>query len=94
MTGRKKKSNFWKIWSSHIQSFLGTTGYYRKFILNYAHISIELTNATRKSAPNVVRWSTAMNDEFYNLCHTLSQVPYLTIPPPHRHIHPTDRRIN
>ena len=33
-----------------VQSFLGTTGYYRKFIPNYAHISIELTYAMRKSA--------------------------------------------
>ena len=65
-----------------VQSFLGTTGYYRKFIPNYAHNSIELTNATRKSAPNVVCWSTAMNDEFYYLCHTLSQVSSLTIPTP------------
>ena len=65
-----------------VQSFLGTTGYYKKFILNYAHNSIELTNVTWKSAPNVVYWSTAMNDEFYNLCHTLSQVSSLPIPTP------------
>ena len=31
---------------------------------------------------NVVCWSTAMNDEFYYLCHTLSQVSSLTIPIP------------
>ena len=47
---------------------------------SHAHNSIELTNAMRKSAPNVVYWSTAMNDEFYYLCHTLSQVSSLTIP--------------
>ena len=65
-----------------VQSLLGTTGYYRKFIPNHAHNSIELTNVTRKSAPNVVCWSTVMNDEFYYLCHTLSQVSSLTIPTP------------
>ena len=63
-----------------VQSFLDTTGYYRKFIPNYAHNSIQLTNTTQKSTPNVVCWSTAMNDEFYYLCHTLSQVSSLTIP--------------
>ena len=65
-----------------VQSFLGTTGYYRKFIPNDAHNSIELANATWKSAPYVVCWFTAMNDEFYYLCHTLSQVSSLTIPTP------------
>ena len=65
-----------------VKSFLGTTGYYRKFIPNYIHNCIELTNVTRKSAPNVVCWSTAMNNEFYYLCHTLSQVSSLTIPTP------------
>ena len=49
---------------------------------SHAHNSIELTNAMRKSAPNVVCWSTAMDDEFYYLCHTLSQVSSLTIPTP------------
>ena len=66
----------------NVQSFLGTTGYYMKFIPYYAHNSIELINATRKSAPNVVCWSTAMNDEFYYLSHTLSQVSSFTIPTP------------
>ena len=64
-----------------VQSFLGTTGYYRKFIPNYAHNSIELTNAMRKSAPNVC-WFTAKNDEFYYLCHTLSLASSLTNPTP------------
>ena len=77
----------------NVQSFLGTTGYYRKFIPNYAHNFIELTNTTRKSAHNVVCWSTSLNDEFYYLCHSLSQVSSLTIPTPtdilsYRQTHP------
>ena len=69
-----------------VQSFLDTTGYYRNLSLITLNNSIELTNATWKSAPNVVCWSTAMNDEFYYLCHTLSQVSSPPPPPPKTHL--------
>ena len=35
-----------------IRAFLGLTGYYRKFIPNYASVAVALTDLTRKSAPN------------------------------------------
>ena len=37
-----------------IRQFLGLTGYYRRFVQNYAEHSYELTEATRKSAPERV----------------------------------------
>ena len=37
-----------------IRQFLGLTGYYQRFVQNYAEHSYELTEATRKSAPERV----------------------------------------
>ena len=50
-----------------IRQFLGLTGYYRKFIRGYAEHSFELTQATRKSAPDRVVWNNVMLDEFIYL---------------------------
>lgn len=63
-----------------VQSFLGTTGYYRRFIPEYAQHSLRLTNATRKSAPNIVFWSDDMYDDFMYLCNALCSLCLLTIP--------------
>ena len=40
-----------------VQAFLGTTGYYRRFMKDYATHSFHLTSATKKSAPTVVEWT-------------------------------------
>eukprot|EP00731_Ephydatia_muelleri_P009850 Em0005g436a len=42
---------------TQVQCFLGLTGYYRKFIPNYADIAAPLTDLTKKSAPSKVEWS-------------------------------------
>ena len=34
-----------------VQSFLGLTGYYRRFTFNYASIAAPLTNLTRRAVP-------------------------------------------
>jgi hypothetical protein len=36
------------------RAFLGLSGYYRKFILNYASTATALTDLTRKKGPNLV----------------------------------------
>ena len=63
-----------------MRTFLGTTGYYRKFIKNYGEKSASLTKATRKDAPSMVVWSTEMINDFHNLCNALCSSCVLTIP--------------
>ena len=41
----------------NVRSFLGTVGYYRKFIPKFAEKSRKLTAATRKAAPRQVEWT-------------------------------------
>ena len=35
-----------------VRAFLGITGYYRKFIANYATVAASLTDLTKKNFPN------------------------------------------
>ena len=65
-----------------IRQFLGLTGYYRKFIQNYAEHTFELTQATRKSAPDCVVCNSVMIDEFVYLKDVLCSLPSLTLPVP------------
>ena len=52
---------------SDLRAFLGTTGYYRRFICDYATHAFSLTEATKNVAPNVIAWNSAMIDAFeYN----------------------------
>ena len=44
-----------------MRQFLGLTGYYRKFVKQYAEHSFHLTEATRKSSPERICWSHAID---------------------------------
>ena len=50
-----------------VRAFLGLTGYYWKFIPNYASIATPLTDLTRKGCSNTVEWSTACTSAFEKL---------------------------
>ena len=63
-----------------VRSFLGITGYYRKFIPHYATIATPLTDLTRKSQPNKVVWTPDCAESFQKLKNALCSVPILQSP--------------
>ena len=65
-----------------VRQFLGLTGYYRRFVKNYAEHSFELTEATRKSAPERILWNNVMYAEYFYLKESLCDIPSLTLPLP------------
>lgn len=63
-----------------VRSFLGLTGYYRRFIPGYASIAVPLTDRTRKTAANRVQWDEHCDKAFRELKHRLCQAPVLWSP--------------
>ena len=53
---RKVRTASRSLTKKDVRSFLGLTGYYRKFVPNYAGIAVPLTDATGKGQPNQVIW--------------------------------------
>ena len=51
----------------NVRSFLGLTGYYRKFISDYATVALPLTDCTKNSAPSNVAWTNAFETAFAKL---------------------------
>ena len=63
-----------------VRTFLGLTGYYRKFIPNYAEIAASLTDLTKKLAPNQVVWTSVCDAAFTRLKELLCSKPMLNAP--------------
>lgn len=63
-----------------VRSFLGLTGYYRKFIPQYATIASALTDLTRKNGPNCVVWTAECDLAFRKLKELLCSAPVLYAP--------------
>ena len=63
-----------------VRSFLGATGYYRRFIKDYAKIAKPLTRLTLKNTP--FEWTTEAHDAFLRLRRELTQAPILGYPDP------------
>lgn len=55
-----------------VRAFLGTAGYYRKFLKDYAAISAPLPQATQKTEPMPVDWNTDRLEAFHVLHKSLS----------------------
>ena len=63
-----------------VRAFLGLTGYYRKFIPEYAGVASPLTDLTRKNAPNRVKWTEKCEKAFHTLKSKLCSGPILSSP--------------
>ena len=63
-----------------VRALLGLTGYYRKFILDYAGITSPLADLTRKNAPNRVKWTEECEKNFHTLKSKLCSEPILSSP--------------
>ena len=65
---------------THVKEFLGLTGYYRRFIPNYATLATPLTDLTRKSAPIQVQWTKECDRAFNKLKQQFCSAPVLSSP--------------
>ena len=63
-----------------VRTFLGLTGYYRKFVPCYASLAAPLTELTRSNAPTIVIWTTSCNTAFMDLKRLLCSSPVLQCP--------------
>ncbi|XP_033761705.1 uncharacterized protein LOC117343459 [Pecten maximus] len=63
-----------------VRSFMGMAGFYRKFIPDFASISVPLTDLTRKGQPHRVQWKEAQERAFITLKKMLSSSPILKLP--------------
>ncbi|XP_063600361.1 uncharacterized protein LOC134776542 [Penaeus indicus] len=63
-----------------VRSFLGLSGYYRRYIENYASIAAPLTELVKKSAPSKVTWREEHQRAFDRLKYALSDKPILKLP--------------
>ena len=64
----------------HLRSFLGTVGFYRKFIPDFARYSSLLTKATKKGKPKNIQWTPEMDTAFIHLKNSLSSSLVLVSP--------------
>ena len=63
-----------------VRAFLGLTGYYHKFIHNYAQLMAPLSDLTKKGMPDRVGWSTQADNAFVALKNLLCEQPVLKLP--------------
>ena len=63
-----------------LRSFLGLAGYYRKFVPGYSDIALPLTNRTKKTHPEKVRWDSEAESAFNRLKESLTCRPVLALP--------------
>ena len=63
-----------------LRSFLGLSGFYRKFVNNYAGLALPLTDLLKNRSPNVLPWSEIHQQSFEALKQALCKAPVLRLP--------------
>ena len=63
-----------------MRAFLGTVGYYRRFIPHFADKAYCLTKATAKTTPRRIQWTSEMLANFKCLCDCVCDVCVLHVP--------------
>ena len=63
-----------------VKAFLGLTGYYREFILNYAAKAVPLTDLTKKGQSNRIVWSDVQERAYNTLKTELTSSSILLLP--------------
>ena len=63
---------------SQLRAFLGTAGYYRQFVPNYAHIASPLHRACQKG--DRFRWTAECKEAFLHIKRKLTNAPILAFP--------------
>jgi hypothetical protein len=62
---------------SKLRGFLGLTGYYRRFIKNYSHLTTPLSNLLKR---NSFKWDSSAQECFETLKRVMSSTPVLATP--------------
>ena len=65
---------------SELRSFLGTLGYYQRFIKQYSDLTSPLFDLLKKNRPEVVQWTDVTMDVFESLRKVLTKAPVLQLP--------------
>ena len=65
---------------TQLRSFLGSLGYYQRFIKNYSELTQPLTQFLRKSSPENIPWTDTTIDLFDTLRKILTKEPVLQLP--------------
>jgi hypothetical protein len=68
------------ITKKQVRAFLGLSGYYRKFVPDFATIAAPLTSLTKKNASNTVAWTHDCETAFATLKQILTSHPILDAP--------------
>ena len=63
-----------------VKSFLGLTGFYRKFVPNFSAIATPLSDLTKKGQPNRLTWEESQEKAFKTLKESLVKRPILRLP--------------
>ena len=65
-----------------VRTFLGMTGYYRRYLRDYATIACPLTELTKKNQPDLVKWTPAAELAYTTLKRALTSATVMSNPDP------------